>query len=202
MTRWRKTRIQKVCTRPIAPPLPSHPPLSLPISASDERLILFAAEKGDLETVRRILERSPESVHATDADKYTPLHRAAYENHIEMAELLIQHNANINAQTEFGWTPLHSACKWNHPDMVALLLQHDADVNALSDGSQTPLHIAATVSDCRDTLVALLSHDRIKPELLNNSEETAFAIARRTGTSYPVFEMFKKGVQVETGLVD
>lgn len=175
-------------------------PVSIP--ASDDRLILFAAEKGDLETVRKILERSPDSVHATDADKYTPLHRAAYENHLEMAELLLQHNANINAQTEFGWTPLHSACKWNHPDMVALLLQHDADVNALSDGSQTPLHIAATVSDCRDTLVALLSHDSIKPDLLNNSDETAFAIARRTGTSYPVFEMFRKGVQVETGLVD
>lgn len=170
--------------------------------ASDERLILFAAEKGDLEVVRKILEHNPEAVKARDKDGYTPLHRAAYENHKEVAELLLSYKADINAKTEFGWTPLHSACKWNHPDMVALLLQHDADINALSDGNQTPLHIAATVSDCRETMVALLMDDRVKPELLNNSEETAFAIARRTGTTYPVFEMHKKGVYVETGLID
>lgn len=152
--------------------------------------------------MKRILENNPSCVHARDKDKYTALHRAAYENQLEVAELLIQYNADLNAQTEFGWTPLHSACKWNNADMVALLLQHDADVNALSDGSQTPLHIAATVSDCRDTMVALLSHEGVRTDLLNNSNETAFAIARRTGTTYPVFEMMKPGVQVKTGLID
>lgn len=177
-------------------------PNSSSLSATPDRLILYAAEKGDLALVRKLLETNPESVKARDQDKYTPLHRAAYENHLEVAKLLLQYNADINAQTEFGWTPLHSACKWHHPDMVALLLQHDADVNALSDGSQTPLHIAATVSDCRETMVALLFHDNIKPELLNNSNETAFAIARRTGTTYPVFDMVKPGVNVEAGLID
>lgn len=152
--------------------------------------------------MRRILETSPESVYSTDKDGYTALHRAAYENHLEVAELLLQCKANINARTEFGWTPLHSACKWNHPEMVALLLQHNADVNALSDGSQTPLHIAATVSDCRAIMCTLLFSDTVRPDLLNNSAETAFAIARRTGTTYPVFEMVKPGVHVETGWID
>lgn len=164
--------------------------------------MLYAAETGDLGTAKTILEARPECVSATDQDKYTPLHRAAYENHLEMAELLLQFGADVNARTEFKWTPLHSACKWNHPDMVALLLQHGADVNALSDGSQTPLHIAATVSECRDTICALLSQDDVKPGLKNNSDETAFAIARRTGTTYPVFDMIRPGISVDTGLID
>lgn len=141
-------------------------------------------------------------MNARDQDLYTPLHRAAYENHLEVAELLLQYNADVNAQTDFKWTPLHSACKWNHPDMVALLLQHDADINALSDGCQTPLHIAATVSDCREVMCTLLYDENVRPELLNNSEETAFAIARRTGTTYPLFDMVKPGARVETGLID
>lgn len=175
--------------------------LYLPLPASSDRLILHAAEHGDLATVRRILEAEPSCVNATDDDGYTPLHRAAYGNHKEVAEELLSHNADINARTAFKWTPLHSACKWNNADMAALLLQHGADVNALSDGLQTPLHVAATVSDCRDTVVTLLFDANIKPELLNNSGETAAAIARRTGSTYPIFDMARPGLRVNLGIL-
>lgn len=155
-----------------------------------------------MDLVRSILEEDPNCVNSRDRDGYTPLHRAAYENQFEVAQVLLQYGADVHALTEFKWTPLHSACKWNNARMAALLLQFGADVNARSDGDQTPLHVAATVSSCRDTICTLLNDPNVKPELLNNSNETAFQIARRTGTTYPVFDMAKTAFNVEVGMVD
>jgi len=119
-----------------------------------------------------------------------------------MEKLLIQYKADINAKTALGWTPLHSACKWSQAESVALLLQHGADVNAESEGLQTPLHIAATVSNCRDVVYTLFMSPHIKPDALNNTEETAAMIARRTGLSYPIFAMGHPAYKANVGLID
>lgn len=54
---------------------------------------------------------------------------------------------------------------------------------------QTPLHIAASVSNCREMAMTLMLNREIQPKLVNNSNETAADIARRTGLTFPVFEM-------------
>ncbi|XP_055684403.1 ankyrin repeat domain-containing protein 49 [Lutzomyia longipalpis] len=168
-----------------------------------EREILWAADEGnDIELVEKILEQDASCVNAVDRDGYTPLHRAAYNNRYELAQLLIKYRSNVNAQTEYKWTPLHSACKWNNARLAALLLQHGSDVNALSDGDQTPLHVAATVSNCRNTAATLLFHPKTMADLLNNSNETAEFIAKRTGHTLPIFRMGHSALQVETGIID
>ncbi|GAB0089396.1 ankyrin repeat domain-containing protein 49 [Sergentomyia squamirostris] len=171
--------------------------------ATLEREILHSCDEGyNLQRVEEILEKDAFCVKAVDRDGYTPLHRAAYNNHYELAQLLLRYKADVDARTEFKWTPLHSACKWNNAKLAALLLQHGADVNALSDGDQTPLHVASTVSNCRNTAATLLFHPKINPDLLNNSKETAAFIAQRTGQSLPIFSMGQSALQVETGLID
>ncbi|XP_073821842.1 ankyrin repeat domain-containing protein 49 [Musca autumnalis] len=170
--------------------------------ATLERMILWAVNEKKHDEIREILRLDPETVSAVDDDGYTPLHRAAYNNFTDIAKLLLQYNANPNAKTKLGWTPLHSACKWSHAESVALLLQHGADVNAQSDGQQTPLHVAATVSNCRNTATTLLMDTNINPRSLNNSEETAEEIAKRTGLSAPLFEMGHAAYEVETGIID
>lgn len=37
----------------------------------------------------------------------TPLHMAAAEDRMDIAELLLQNGADVNAKTPEGWTPLH-----------------------------------------------------------------------------------------------
>lgn len=130
------------------------------------------------------------------------MHRACYEDAVDIAQLLITRGANLNARTEYGWTPLHSAVKWSNANAAALLLLYGADVNALSDGEQTPLHVAATVSNCRDTAMTLMMHPDCDASILNNSKETAGDIARRTGLTYPVFDMGHSAYSVETGIID
>ncbi|KAH8308132.1 ankyrin repeat domain-containing protein 49 [Drosophila kikkawai] len=170
--------------------------------SSIERMILWAVSENRISEVREILRLDADTVNSRDNDGYTPLHRAAYNNFVDMAKLLLQYRANPNARTELGWTPLHSACKWNNADCAHLLLQFGADVNAESDGQQTPLHITATVSNCRNTATVLLLDRNVQARKENNSEELASVIARRTGMSFPIFECGEEAYDCETGLID
>ncbi|KAH8283571.1 hypothetical protein KR018_006808 [Drosophila ironensis] len=170
--------------------------------SSIERMILWAVNENRISEVREILRLDADTVNARDNDGYTPLHRAAYNNFQDLVKLLLQYHADPNARTNLGWTPLHSACKWNNADCAHLLLQFGADPNAESEGQQTPLHITATVSNCRNTASVLLLHRYTDARKENNSEEQAMVIARRTGMSFPVFEMAHEAYDCETGLID
>lgn len=165
-------------------------------------MILWAVNENKINEVREILQLDAETVTAVDDDGYTPLHRACYNNYVDIAKLLLQYNADPSARTKLGWTPLHSACKWGNAECVLLLLQHGSDVNAPSDGQQTPLHVAATVSNCRNVATLLHMDPKIKPRALNNSEETSEQIALRTGLTGPVFEMGHSAYDIETGIIE
>lgn len=67
---------------------------------------------------------------------------------------------------------------------------------------QTPLHIAASVSNCRSTAMSLLMHPKIKPDLINNSKDTAADIARRAGRFYDIFEMGHSAFSNVISLID
>ncbi|XP_008821345.1 ankyrin repeat domain-containing protein 49 [Nannospalax galili] len=153
------------------------------------KLLLWAAEKNRLATVQRLLSEKATQVNTRDEDEYTPLHRAAYNGHLDIVRELVAQGADVHAVTVDGWTPLHSACKWNNTRVASFLLQHDSDINAQTKGLLTPLHLAAGNRDGKDTLELLLMNRYIKPGLKNSSEETAFDIARRTSSYYYLFEM-------------
>ncbi|CAN0420041.1 unnamed protein product, partial [Hapterophycus canaliculatus] len=80
----------------------------------------------------------------------TPLHLAARESSVEVAQVLLRHGADPNAKTsteEGGMSPLHFAAAPGNDDrrraVVRLLLQAGADVDAVSaDGLTTPLKLA------------------------------------------------------------
>ena len=72
---------------------------------------------------------------------------AASQGHKEIAELLIDKSANVNAKSSFGSTPLHGAVGGPNPnwkgskDIVELLIVNGADVNAKEKSNGwTPLH--------------------------------------------------------------
>ena len=64
------------------------------------------------------------------------------EKHKEAIQLLVQHGAKINSQTEVGETPLHIATKNNAKDMIEELLLAKADVNLRRNDGCSALHIA------------------------------------------------------------
>ncbi|KAL0279672.1 UNVERIFIED_CONTAM: hypothetical protein PYX00_001177 [Menopon gallinae] len=154
-----------------------------------ETEILWAAENGDLELVKKLTKINEDLLHVKDKDGYTPLHRACYSDHVEIVDYLLSIGADYSAQTEDLWQPLHSACCWNNAFCAAKLLEAGADINAASKGGQTPLHLAASFGNAKETLQLLLMNPKLKPDLKNDTNETAFDIAQRTGTCYGLFQL-------------
>jgi hypothetical protein len=75
-------------------------------SMSDIANLTHAAEQGDREKVRAILDGSPELVDQLDESGAAALHYAALHGHREVVRLLIERGAQINrADNRFGATP-------------------------------------------------------------------------------------------------
>jgi len=96
-----------------------------------------------------LLERGAD-VDAQDKDHATPLHFASYHGKLEIARVLLNHDANANAENNWGKTPLHLVLEGNHGSesqdslaLARLLLTRGADVNVRDKDHTTPLTFAA-----------------------------------------------------------
>jgi len=150
--------------------------------------ILWAAQFNKLDIAKEMLLGKPGLVKARDEDLYTPLHRACYNGHIEMARLLLETGADFMATTDTGWTPLHSAAKWNNVGCAELMLNAGVPVNTVSEGGLTPLHVASMSYNCRDVVELLLLQPGVDLTLTSNQGDTALEIAERTGPLGPLFQ--------------
>jgi uncharacterized protein len=75
----------------------------------------------------------------------TPLHYAARQNHLEVAKLLLQAGASVNAREANEMTPLLMAISNNSIATADYLLRHGGDVNASDWYGRTPLWEAVNV---------------------------------------------------------
>lgn len=155
---------------------------------SDVKAVLEAAENARLEDLTKLLDQNAELVNCRDVDGYTPLHRACYNNHLKVIDLLLTRGADLTNRTTEGWTALHSACKWGHHEAAALLLAAGADVNSMTNGRVTPLHLASTQKN-RHLLELLLFRPEIDLSLKNESGETAYQVACRSGPFHCLFHL-------------
>ncbi len=121
-----------------------------------EQQLLRAAELGNVVGVGQLIQ---EGVDVNGGQDGTALHRAAAEGHQDVARLLLDHGAHIDACDAWGETPLHAAAgnfwrKGRQEQIVRFLLQHGADATARSFSHWTPLHRCAMTGDC--TVATLL----------------------------------------------
>lgn len=106
-----------------------------------------------------ILKTDPGAVRAYSHDGWTALHLAAFFGHREVAALLIDRGADVNARsrsTRFARenTPLHAAAANRQVAVAELLVARGADVNARDGSGFTPLALAANSKS--DLLMLLL----------------------------------------------
>lgn len=113
--------------------------------------LLVAVEKGRVATVRALLVAGahPGSRAADDGDEHwTPLHVAAALGHFEMASLLVDAGADVNAPSSGdgavggGKTPLYWASTYGHAHVIQLLLHAGANEDVRGEYGLTPYGMA------------------------------------------------------------
>jgi len=72
----------------------------------------------------------------------TPLIFAARQGDLESVRLLLEHGADVNAQSEGGWTPLLTAVQNRYYVLASFLLEHGADPKIQNQGGWSPLYLA------------------------------------------------------------
>jgi len=93
---------------------------------SDTPSILQSIRDGDTFAVRRLVSADASLVHATDECLKTPLHWAAEKNHYEIAEILLDAGADLEATTSWGATPFDWAATMGSARVADLLLARGA----------------------------------------------------------------------------
>jgi len=92
----------------------------------------------------KISGRLHDAFDAKDAAGMTPLHRATHRGLLEMARLLIDSGAPVDAAASDTRTALHLAAGKDFLDIAKLLLASGASVDAVeASAGWTPLHFAA-----------------------------------------------------------
>ena len=136
-----------------------------------------ACKDGNIEDVKIMLKLGADA-NGKDIDQWTPLHMAAIKGHFEIAKLLIQNGADIDAKSEYHKeTPLHFAVLYGYSKIAELLLQNGADVDAQDNRKNTPLHEAA-IEGYPEIVEVLLKHGARK-DLKNWQGRTPLKVAEK-----------------------
>jgi ankyrin repeat protein len=121
--------------------------------------LINAVQGGDLEAIRKILDRHPELVNASvdvpalnrtsDTLSMQLLHLAIAEGKEDVLRLLIERGADLNARNAGGRLALHDCFELNHDDFAKILL----------DAGAVPDVCAAAVYGMYEQLERILKND-------------------------------------------
>ena len=129
------------------------------------------ADEKQRETVEKMAE-SPDAVHARGLTGETPLIAACMLNKPDIARLLIEKGADVNARSNRNGTALTNC---DDPELAKLLIEKGAAVNAQGLADETALHLA--IRDGMLELARVLLENGADPTIANDRGETALHYA-------------------------
>jgi ankyrin repeat protein len=183
------------------------------LRATDNRgagVLLFAAEGGDLDTVRLLLDRGVDVNAGTTGEfneirfgnagpppdakpeaGFTALMVAAMSNNAEVAKLLLDRGAKVNAKTAAGTTALLAGANRGSAKLIRMLLDKGAEVNVADPQGHTPLIMAAAGDYTEAEAIRALLDKGADANAKDKSGRSALAWARERGDT-PVVEALRK----------
>jgi ankyrin repeat protein/L-ascorbate metabolism protein UlaG (beta-lactamase superfamily) len=106
--------------------------------------IFTAVDEGNLEAVKKLLDKDPELLSQRNADLLTPLNLAAGNGQVEMVDFLLQKGADPSIGDRENSQPIHLAALNGHIPVVDILLAKKVDIDSKDDNLMTPLLFAAS----------------------------------------------------------
>lgn len=108
--------------------------------------IWSAAERGDIEAIKKFVAQGANVNSKQDEEGWRPLHCAARAGHLETVKELVRLGAKISVRESGGYTPFHAAF-WDNANVKTALIDFflgaGADINKNVKGGGTVLSLAA-----------------------------------------------------------
>ncbi|PPR10798.1 MAG: hypothetical protein CFH41_01373 [Alphaproteobacteria bacterium MarineAlpha11_Bin1] len=139
--------------------------------------LIEAAKAGDLRVGQDLLHRK-HNIEGREQDGRTPLFFAASRGSEDFVELLVKHNAKIDALDNLGNSPIYYAAAGNHVGVVEILLESGANLDSQNRRGLTPLMIAASEGNL--STVQVLIDGKADPTLTDFTGRTAWEWAHRS----------------------
>jgi len=136
------------------------------IHEHDQRLS-DACRKGDYKAAKQALEdgANPSVQFRLALGEITPIFLCASKGFKDIAELLIQYNAEIDRRMDFdGTICLHHAASNDQPEMCQFLIQSGCNVNQTDKLGRTPLMDAAEIGSIEVIDILVQNHADVNAE--------------------------------------
>ncbi|CAF3711263.1 unnamed protein product, partial [Rotaria sordida] len=157
---------------------------------------LHMAAQGDhVDAARILLYYKSTLVDDVSSDYLSPLHVASHCGNYNVAKLLCERRADVNAKALNGFSCLHIACKKNRLKLVELLISNGADLEAKTESGLTCLHVASFVGS-HDIVIYLIQHGaNINSTTIRG--ETPLHLATRNNQVEIVQTLLRHGASVD-----
>ena len=130
----------------------------------------------------------------------TPLHDAAEDGKIEVAKLLIESGALVDAKDNDGFTPLHIAAVNGKLESAKCLIENGANVTAKTTLQKTPLYYAAKNGEVE--VAKLLIANGALVDAKTDEENTPLHIAAYKGHRDFVKFLIENGATIDIKSMD
>lgn len=161
--------------------------------------VFDALRKGDVQTIKALIGKTPQLVNARDGDGMTPLHYAAYGGDAGLIDFLVDKGAKLELQNAQAKTALHIAVMNDRQEAAAALIKRGAALEARDDYQRTALILCARERGQAAT-GRLLIEAGADVNAVDKFGDTALSLAAWRGKADFVDLLLEKGSRVpETG---
>lgn len=168
------------------------------LARTGETPFLNCVRSGNVETVRLLLEAKADVNLGEKWRGQTPLMWAVAEKHPEVAKALVDHGANVNAQSKGGFTALQFAAQQGDVESAKILLAGGARVND-ADPEDGMTALLTAIGSNQPQLAALLLENGADANATNKQGVSAlhYAAPRRNMTEI-IKTLLAKGANPNT----
>lgn len=178
--------------------------LSIAVSRNCKEMVELLLQSGANITACDVFGRT--ALHFTFLNRFTVLNKTSTfsccKNLInancikaDIAKLLLEQGANVNAQTKHGLTALHAAADEGCVEVVKVLLEYNADVNCSDNNCVTPLHLSAEEGNKEISKILLDKGANVNAKRKNG--KTALHSAAEFGYEVIVDALLQFGAEID-----